>query len=176
MSAGVDWVQIRDRALDGATWLTWAQQVATAARGAEVLVNRRVDVALAITAHGVHLGFDALSPPEAASLLPKGARIGVSTHSVEAVRAARDAGASYAHLAPVWDPVSKRPERPALGPEVLAQACATGLPVLAQGGITPDRCEQALAAGAAGIAVTGSLLLAKDPVAATRALRAALDG
>ena len=175
MAAGVDWVQIRDRALGGDAWLAWAREVAAAARGAQILVNRRVDVALSIAAHGVHLGFDALSPPEAARLLPPTSRIGVSAHSVEAVRAARDAGAGYAHLAPVWDPLSKRPERPALGPEVLAEACTTGLPVLAQGGITPDRCRDAVAVGAAGVAVTGHLLLAEDPVAATRALRAALD-
>ena len=176
MAAGVDWVQIRDRSLGGDAWLAWAQQIATAARGAEILVNRRVDVALSIAAHGVHLGFDALAPGEAARLLAPDSRVGVSAHSVEEVQAARDAGASYAHLAPVWDPISKRPERPALGAETLAEACATGLPVLAQGGVTPDRCRDAIAAGAAGVAVTGHLLLAEDPVAATCALRAALDG
>ena len=176
VATGVDWVQIRDRVLDGAAWLAWAREVAAAAAGAEILVNRRVDVALAMGTHGVHLGFDALAPDEAARLLPPGARVGVSAHSVEAVRTARDAGADYAHLAPVWDPISKPPERPALGLETLAEACETGLAVLAQGGITPDRCREAVRAGAAGVAVTGHVLLAEDPVAATRALRDALDG
>jgi thiamine-phosphate pyrophosphorylase len=175
VEAGVDWVQLRDRALEGADWLSWAQDVAAAARGAEILVNRRVDVALAIAACGVHLGFDAISPAEAAALLPAGSRIGVSAHSPEEVRAAQAAGATYAHLAPVWDPLSKPRERPALGPGILAEACASGLPVLAQGGVSADRCAEVLGAGAAGVAVTGDLLLADDPVAATRALRAALD-
>ncbi len=175
VAAGVDWVQLRDRVLEGADWLAWAKDIATAARGAEILVNRRVDVALAIGAHGVHLGFDAISPAEAAALLPADSRIGVSAHSAEDVRAAQAAGATYAHLAPVWDPLSKAPERPALGPGLLAEAGAGGLPVLAQGGMSADRCGEVLGAGAAGVAVTGDLLLADDPVAATRALRAALD-
>ncbi len=175
VEAGVDWVQLRDRVLEGADWLSWAQDVAAAARGAEILDNRRVDVALAIGAHGVHLGFDAIAPADAAAVLPAGSRIGVSAHSPEDVRAAQAAGATYAHLAPVWDPLSKSRERPALGPGLLAEACASGLPVLAQGGVSADRCAEVLGAGAAGVAVTGDLLLADDPVAATRALRAALD-
>jgi len=175
VEAGVDWVQLRDRALEGADWLSWAKEVATAASGAEILVNRRVDVALAIAAQGVHLGFDAISPAEAAALLPDGCRIGVSAHSPAEVRRAQAEGATYAHLAPVWDPLSKRPEHPPLGPGALAEACGSGFPVLAQGGVSADRCAEVLGAGAAGVAVTGDLLLADDPVAATRALRAALD-
>lgn len=175
VEAGVDWVQLRDRALEGADWLSWAKEIAAAARGAEILVNRRIDVALAIAAQGVHLGFDAVSPAEAAGLLPDGCRIGVSAHSPADVRDAQAAGASYAHLAPVWDPLSKRPERPPLGAGVLAEACESGFPVLAQGGVSAGRCTEALEAGAAGVAVTGDLLLADDPVAAARALRAALD-
>lgn len=175
VEAGVDWVQLRDRTLAGADWLSWAKDIANAARSAEVLVNRRLDVALAIAAQGVHLGFDAVSPPEAAALLPPGSRIGASAHSPEDVRSAQAAGATYAQLAPIWDPFSKAPERPPLGPRVLAEACETGFPVLAQGGVSAARCAEALAAGAAGVAVTGDLLLADDPVAAARALRAALD-
>jgi thiamine-phosphate pyrophosphorylase len=175
VEAGVDWVQLRDRALPGADWLAWAKEIAEAARGAEILVNRRVDVALAIAAEGVHLGFDALGASQAAALLPPGSRIGVSAHSAEQVRAAEAAGASYAQLAPIWDPVSKRPERPALGLEQLALACAGGLPVLAQGGVSASRCPQLRDAGAAGVAVTGDLLLADDPGRAAQSLRAALD-
>lgn len=175
VEAGVDWVQLRERDLEGADWLAWAEALARAARGAEILVNRRVDVALAIGAAGVHLGFDALPPAEAASLLAEGARIGVSAHSPDEVRMARAAGATYAHLAPIWAPLSKPAQRPALGLGPLAEACESGLPILAQGGVSSSRCQDALSAGAAGVAVTGDLLLAHDPVAATRALRAALD-
>jgi thiamine-phosphate pyrophosphorylase len=121
------------------------------------------------------LGFDAMSPGEAASLLPPGALIGVSAHSPAEVASAAETGAGYAHLAPIWDPRSKPATRPALGLEALREASAAGLTLLAQGGLTADRCPQALASGATGIAVTGDVLLADDPAAATRALRSALD-
>jgi thiamine-phosphate pyrophosphorylase len=62
-----------------------------------------------------------------------------------------------------------------LGPEVLAAACRSDLPVLAQGGVTAARCAEVVAAGAAGAAVTGAILLAEDPARAAAALRRALD-
>ena len=175
VAAGVDWVQLRDRALSGAAYLAWARDVVSAAHGAKIIVNRRIDVALALGADGIHLGFDALPPSEALALLPPGSPIGVSAHTPGEVRTARDAGATYAHLAPVWNPISKASQREPLGLEGLRAACAQGLPVLAQGGVTAARCAAALAAGAAGIAVTGDILLADAPGAAAAALRAALD-
>lgn len=175
VAAGVDWVQLRERELEGADWLAWARTLQDAAAGARVIVNRRLDVALVIGADGVHLGFDAMSPVDAANLLPPGAGIGVSCHAPDEVRAARDGGATHAHLAPVWPPLSKRAERPALGVEAVRAASAHGLPVLAQGGVQAARCRELLDAGAAGIAVTGDILLARDPGQAAAKLRAALD-
>ena len=183
VAAGVDWLQIRDRELEGAALLAFAQRLADAAREAaararrdvRIFVNRRIDVALAIRADGVHLGFDALPPAEAAALLPRGTILGVSTHSPEDVGAARSAGAHYAHLAPVWQPVSKPAERAALGTSGLRAGCLERIPVLAQGGVTAARCAAVLAAGAAGVAVTGDVLLADDPGLAAASLRAALD-
>ena len=179
VEAGVDWVQLRDRELTGADYLSWARALRAASRGARIIVNRRIDVALALALSGmdwgVHLGFDALPPAEARALLPADAEIGVSAHTPDEVRAARDDGASYAHLAPIWKPISKPSGGAALGAAGLRTACRFGLPVLAQGGVSAERCPEALAAGAAGIAVTGSVLLAEDPGAAAAALRAALD-
>jgi thiamine-phosphate pyrophosphorylase len=172
----VDWVQIRDRELSGRDWLAFAREIAAAARGARVVVNRRIDVALAIGADGVHLGFDALAPADAARLLPPDVLIGVSAHAPREVFEARRSGATYAHLAPIWDPLSKPAERPALGLAALEDASAAGLTLLAQGGLTSERCARALSAGASGVAVTGDILLADDPSAAARALREALDG
>ncbi len=176
VDAGVDWLQLRDRELEGAAWLAWAETPRDAAPGARLIVNRRVDVALALGADGVHLGFDALSPADAAGLLPPGSEIGVSTHSADEVGRARSAGATYAHLAPIWSPISKSGARPALGTEQLRRACGHGLAVLAQGGVTAERCRSAIEAGAAGVAVTGDILLADDPGQAAAELRAALDG
>ncbi len=180
VGAGVDWVQVRDRELEGAALVEHAQEIAEAARAGarargdavRVIVNRRIDVALAIGADGVHLGFDAVDPATARQLLGPGPLIGVSCHAPEEVRGARDA--SYALLAPIFAPLSKRSSRPALGLQALARATG-GVPVLAQGGIDAAAAAAAVASGAAGVAVTGAILMSPDPIVATGALRRALD-
>ena len=180
VAGGVDWVQVRERGLEGAELLAFAEAAAGAARDAaagaghplQVIVNRRSDVALAIGAEGVHLGFDAVGTEVARQLLGPDALLGVSCHAPEEVHAA--AGASYAHLAPIFPPLSKAASRPALGLGAL-RAAAGALPVLAQGGVEASNAGACLEAGAAGIAVTGAVLMADDPGAAAAALRAALD-
>jgi len=177
---GVDWIQVRERDLEGAALLRLVDAVAAAAReaagsrGVRVLVNRRLDVALAAGADGIHLGRDAVGPEQARRLLPPGALVGVSTHGVAEALAAREV--DYLQLAPIFAPLSKPAERPALGLAALAAAAAGPLPVLAQGGIDARGAAAALAAGAAGVAVTGAIWLATDPCAAAAGLREALDG
>lgn len=110
-----------------------------------------------------------------------GVLVGVSMHSVtELERAlAADEAPDYVHLAPIWSPRSKPAERPELGPRTLARAAGIALPtgvrVIAQGGLDAERAAEAVAAGAAGIAVTGLLTQTDDPGSAARALRTALD-
>jgi thiamine-phosphate pyrophosphorylase len=182
--AGVDWVQVRERNLEGAALLEFADALSAAARraatergaGVRIIVNRRADVALAIAADGVHLGFDAMDATTARELLGPDALVGVSAHSAEEVREAEAAGASYAHLAPVFPPLSKAPSREPCGLGGLAASAAGRVPVLAQGGIDAANAREALSAGAAGVAVTGAILMAEDPGAAAAALRQALDG
>jgi thiamine-phosphate pyrophosphorylase len=177
---GVDWIQLRERTLDGAALLALVEAVAAAARGAgaaqrpRVLVNRRLDVALAARADGVHLGHDAVAPEVARRLLPPASLIGVSTHAPDEALAVR--AADYVQLAPIFAPLSKPASRPALGLAALTAAAAGRLPVLAQGGIDARSAAAARAAGAAGVAVTGAIWLAPDPFAAAAGLRAALDG
>jgi thiamine-phosphate pyrophosphorylase len=183
VAAGVDWVQIRDRELGGAALLAHAEEIdrvsrrAAAARGGRVkiFVNRRIDIALALGADGVQLGFDAVDPPTARRLLaaePK-AVIGISTHHPDEIRAAPPE-VDCAQLAPIAQPLSKPRERPELGVRAVAEAARYGIPVIAQGGITPANATAIAAAGAAGVAVTGAILAAGDPASATQALRAAL--
>lgn len=183
VAAGADWVQVRDRALEGAALLAHAADLAARARrgaarrggAVHVLVNRRLDVAAALGAEGAHLGFDAVGVPDARSVLGAQATIGVSVHLPDDLAAT--AGADYAFLAPVFAPRSKAATRPPLGPEALARACsAARLPVLAQGGIDAARVAAILRAGAAGVALTGEVLLADDPGAACARIRRALDG
>jgi len=176
--AGVDWLQLRDRGLDGAELLAAADRALAAARAStrrvRVVVNRRADVACAAGADGVHLGFDALTAARARALLGRHAWIGVSVHDPAAVGA--DPDANYAHLAPIFAPLSKTSDRTPLGLAGLRAACRAGVPVLAQGGIEPSNARAVVAAGAAGVAVTGSIASADDPARAAAALRSALDG
>jgi thiamine-phosphate pyrophosphorylase len=177
---GVDWIQVRERGLEGAALLDLVDAVARAAREAagqqevRVLVNRRLDVALAAGADGIHLGHDAVDPAAARRLLPPGALVGISTHAVSEALAAREV--DNLQLAPIFAPLSKPAERPALGLAALAAAAKGPLPVLAQGGIDARSAAAARAAGAAGVAVTGAIWLAPDPRAAAAALREALRG
>jgi thiamine monophosphate synthase len=205
VGAGVDWVQIRERNLEGAALLAHAEEIDLAARQAaaqrggrvEIFVNRRIDIALAIGADGVQLGFDAVDPPTARRLLWTDAqieengrteangraeangkteadiKIGISAHHPDEIRAAAPE-VDYAQLAPISQPLSKPHAGPCLGVRAVAEAARYGIPVIAQGGITAANATAIAAAGAAGIAVTGAILSAPDPASATRALRAAL--
>lgn len=188
---GVDRIQLRDRSLEGGEWLAFADAVGTRAQAAlaahpsigvagdpprmQVIVNRRVDVALTTGAEGVHLGFDAMAIADARSLLGASARIGVSTHTAEEAVAATESGADYVHLAPIYTPLSKPATRPPLGPTAVARAARGGARVIAQGGIEAGNVAQIIRAGAVGVAVTGAILAAGDPGEAAAALRTALD-
>jgi thiamine-phosphate pyrophosphorylase len=192
VAAGVDWLQIRERALEDRELLAWARELVQAAqRGARsggrplrVLVNRRLDLALALRADGVHLGRGAVTVADARALLASGKAgaapsqpplVGVSAHGLAEVEAAARAGADYVQLAPVFDPRSKAATRSALGVDDLRRASALRIPVLAQGGVDGARCDPIIAAGAAGVAVTGAILMADDPGRAAGELRRALD-
>jgi thiamine-phosphate pyrophosphorylase len=208
VGAGVDWVQIRERDLEGAALLAHAKEIDRAARQAasqrggcvEIFVNRRIDIALALSADGVQLGFDAVDPQTARRLLEIDAQfgssvkvsgssvkvsgssvkisgssvmIGISAHHPDEIRTAPPE-ADCAQLAPIFQPLSKPRAGPYLGVQAVAEAARYDIPIIAQGGITPANATSIAAAGASGIAVTGAILSAPDPAAATRALRAAL--
>ena len=179
VAGGVDWVQIREKDLAGDELLALADAVAAAARradpGVRVLVNRRIDVALAAGLDGVHLGFDAAPPAVARRLLGADALIGASTHAPDELGAAALRELSYLHLAPIFLPLSKPAERAPLGPAALGAARRAGLPVFAQGGVETRNARACLVAGAAGVAVTGAILAAPDPAEAASALRRTLD-
>lgn len=172
-------MQVRERDLEAAALLELTERIRDAARAAagerrvRVVVNRRCDVAWAAGVDGVHLGWDGLAPADARRVLGPTATLGVSTHAPAEVARLRDA--DYAHLAPVFAPRSKAPGRPPLGLAALTEAARSGLPVLAQGGIDASNAAAACRAGAAGVAVTGAILMSDDPGAAAAALRRALD-
>ncbi|MBM7507354.1 thiamine-phosphate pyrophosphorylase [Nocardioides salarius] len=150
--------------------LALARSVVVAVRphGATVVVDDRVDVALAAGADGVHLGALDLPVADARRLAPR-LLVGATCRDADDVRRAADDGADYAGLGPVFDTVSKPGLPPALGLEAVSAATGS-LPLLAIGGIDAARARQARAAGAHGVAVIGALWRQPDPLHAAREL------
>jgi thiamine-phosphate pyrophosphorylase len=165
-------VHLREKDLGGGDLLALARALGAVcrARGQLLLVNDRLDVALAAGADGVHLPSAGIPPGDARRLLGPAALVGVSCHSVREVARARAGGASYATFGPVYDTPSKRPFGPPVGLAALAEACRLGLPVVALGGVDAARVPEVLAAGAAGVAAIRAWLVGDDAAAAIRAL------
>jgi thiamine-phosphate pyrophosphorylase len=168
-------VHLREKGLGGAALLELARRLAAVcrARGQRLLVNDRLDVALAAGADGVHLPSAGVPPAEARRLLGPGALVGVSCHGEGDVRRALAGGATFATFGPVWDTPSKRPWGAPLGLAALASAARLGLPLVALGGVEPATAAEAFAAGAAGVAAIRAWLEGGDPAGAVRALGAA---
>jgi thiamine-phosphate pyrophosphorylase len=150
-----DWIQIRAKDLPARDLLTLVEAALRLPnpRSTKIIVNSRIDVALAAGAAGAHL--PSASPPAERwrKIVPPGFLIGVSCHMIDEVRAAEAEGAGYVLFGPVFDPLSKTSPLPARGLTELARAAAAvKIPVLALGGITKDNTESCLAAGAAGVA------------------------
>ncbi|HZZ83499.1 MAG TPA: thiamine phosphate synthase [Anaeromyxobacteraceae bacterium] len=168
-------IHLREKDLGGAALLRLARALVEAchASGQLLLVNDRVDVALAAGADGVHLPSRGIAPAEARRLLGAAALVGVSCHSADDVRRARDGGADYATFGPVFDTPSKRRYGPPVGLEALAAAARLGLPLVGLGGIGPLDAPQVFAGGACGVAAIRSWLDAPDPAAAVQSLLSA---
>lgn len=144
-------VHVRNKQIDAGELLAMVRHYQ--AQGRTVLVNSRVDVALAAGAGGVHLPSDSIAPSRWRKLLPPGFLIGVSCHNRQDLERAQAEGADYAYLSPVFAPLSKPDERPPLGLDTFQRMTAgLTLPVLALGGITWAHQAECEAAGAAGIA------------------------
>jgi thiamine-phosphate pyrophosphorylase len=121
--------------------------------GAEVLVNSRVDVALAAGVAGVHLPAGSVAASDWRKITPAGFLIGVSCHWIDEVVRAEQEGADYVLFGPVFAPLSKTSELEARGLEELGRVSrAVRIPVLALGGITWENAEECVAAGASGVA------------------------
>jgi thiamine-phosphate pyrophosphorylase len=151
--AGVDLIQIREKDLPTREL---AELVAAAVRCAKgtpgrIVVNDRLDVAL--EAHGVHLGRQSLPASAVRKNVPENFLVGVSTHSRAEALAAESDGADYILFGPIFETPSKAGYGSPLGLSLLAEVAArVEIPVIALGGITPERVCACLGAGAAGIA------------------------
>ncbi len=171
---GVDGFQVRSKAYDARGLIELTRTVIAAVRpsGASVIVNDRVDVAVAAGADGAHLGSGDLPVAVARSLAP-GLLLGATCRSLAEVECAASEGADYAGVGPVFATTSK-----AGLPEPLGTAGLRGvvgrLPVIAIGGITAADAADVLAAGASGVAVIGGIWRPPDPVLAAEELLAAI--
>jgi thiamine-phosphate pyrophosphorylase len=174
LDAGLPAVQLREKDLRGRPLLALAERLRalTARTGALLLVNDRVDVAVAAGADGVHLGGGSMPVEAVRALLPPGALVGVSTHAPSEGAAT---AADFAVFGPVYATPSKAGFGPPQGVVRLREAVAAArVPVLAIGGVTAARAPELRAAGVAGVAVIRAVLAADDPAGATRALLSAL--
>jgi len=155
LAAGVDWIQIREKDLEAGALLQVVEDAVeqAGAHGTKIIVNTRVDVALAAGAAGVHLPSGSPSPRVWERITPAGFLWGVSCHAVDEVRAAEQEGARYVVFGPVFAPLSKTSELAPWGLDELARAArSVRIPVLALGGVTRENADSCIAAGAAGVA------------------------
>src|SRR5215831_228084 len=152
---GPDWIQIREKDLSARDVyeLVRAALALSNPRGVEILVNGRVDVALAAGASGVHLPANSPPPFFWRRIAPAGFLFGVSCHSVAEVQQAAHEDADYALFGPVFSPISKTIAPTPLGLDDLARSAGcVRIPVLALGGITTENAASCIDTGAAGVA------------------------
>lgn len=173
LGAGVDIVQLREKGLEAREELGLLEIFADACRrhGRLLAVNDRADVALAAGADVLHLGQDDLPVPAARRILGPGPIIGRSSHSpAQADAAAAEPGVDYFCAGPVWTTPTK-PGRPSTGIGLLTHVAQHGSarPWFAIGGISLDRLDDVLAAGATRVVVVRAITEADDPAAAALA-------
>ncbi|MGF6226508.1 thiamine-phosphate pyrophosphorylase [Inquilinus ginsengisoli] len=174
---GVTIVQLRDpdattRDLIAAAG---ALQAALAPHRVKLVINDRVDVALAVGADGVHLGDRDMPAATARRLLGPGRIVGVTVHDAAEARAVDTEIADYAGIGPVFATTTKAEARPAIGVDGFrALRRLVPLPAVGIGGIDAARTADVVAAGADGVAVVSAICAAPDPEAAARAISAAV--
>jgi len=171
LAAGLPAVQVREKDLGAADLAFLCRRLLAPARdvGAMLVVNDRVDVALAVGAGAVQRTHASLPVDDIRAIAGRRLRIGASVHSLQDAVDAELEGADWVTYGPVYETPSKRPYGPPQGLERLAEV-ARGLriPVIAIGGITPERVKDVRAAGARGVAAISFILAADSPADATR--------
>ena len=184
---GATLIQLRDKISETRAMVEEARAIrkALAPLAVPLVVNDRVDVALAAGADGVHLGQDDMAVADARRLLGPGAIIGLSVKNVGEAEAAPIELIDYVGSGGVYVTLSKQQKNAPIGPEGLARIidvlsrraheCSKELPVCGIAGIDAGNAGAVIAAGAEGVAVISSLSLAPDPAAAARALRQVVD-
>ncbi len=153
VASGIEMIQIREKRLPGRLVYELAVEAVSLTLGSacKLLINERFDLAMAAGAHGVHLTSTSISVERVRDKVPSGFIVGVSTHSSDEVIAAKESGADYAMLGPIFATPDKGEP---LGIEKLERVCqsVSSFPVIAVGSIDGSSFQQVLDAGAEGFA------------------------
>ena len=175
---GVAAVQLREKSCCTRDFVQLGRELKKllAPLGVPLIVNDRVDVALAIGADGVHLGQQDMDFESARRLMGPGALMGLSIETIEQARAAAPLDADYLGVGPVFATATKNDAAPPLGLAGMAQVRAISRhPIVAIGGIGVENARQAIQFGADGAAVVSAICAADDPERAARELRQSID-
>lgn len=177
LAAGLQMLQLREKDLSASELYPLAVQLRDLTRryNCKLLINDRVDVALAVDADGVHLGGHSLPTAVVRKLLGPQKLIAVSTHSATEIIQAAAAGADFVTFGPVFHTPSKAAYGNPVGLPALRQACESSpVPIYALGGINHQNATETMACGASGIALISALLTTDAPAAAFSRLQKSL--
>lgn len=173
VDSGVTLVQLRAKGLQTREFLQLGQQTEKLLKAKRIplIINDRIDIALACGADGVHLGQDDLPLSCARKILGERKCIGISVNTLKEAEEAEKGGADYLGVGPVYDTPSKRDLKAILGPSGLkAIREKVKIPILAIGGINAENVMEVISAGVDGIAVISALMGAEDISEATKEL------
>ncbi|RMH09436.1 MAG: thiamine phosphate synthase [Nitrospirae bacterium] len=162
-------LQLRERDLQTRALLQLARSIQELTKTYQIpfLVNDRVDLAVALDLHGVHLRSDSLPIRQARRCLRSWQLLGFSGHSVADMVSGEEEGADFGVIGPIFDTPSKRPYGPPLGLAVLEEASRRcRIPLYAVGGVTPQRVKDVKQAGAYGVAVIRAVFSEASPAEA----------
>jgi len=177
LTAGLPSVQLREKDLGAGDLAALGRKLQRLTRehGARLIVNDRVDVALAVGADAVQRTHTSLAVDDIRAVAGGRLRIGASVHSLDDAMDAEARGADWIVFGPVYDTASKRQYGAPQGLERLAAVVrAVRIPVVAIGGITPERVAEVRASGARGVGAISAILAADSPAEATRTFLKAL--
>lgn len=177
LAAGVTLLQLREKEREGGSLFHLAKKAGDLARRYNVplLIDDRVDIAMAVDAAGVHVGQADLPVREARRLLGPGKIVGATAKTVEQALKAREEGADYLGVGAIY-PTTTKVKTIHTSPETLRDICRTaGIPAIAIGGLNKDNLEILRGTGVAGIAVVSAVMKREDAASAVRELREAVE-
>lgn len=174
VDGGATCVQLREKECSTRQFVAEARAVreVLAGTGVPLIINDRLDVALAVGADGVHLGQTDMHIADARRVVGSSMLIGISAECVEDAVRAEAEGADYVGISPVFSTPTKTDTAPALGLEgVAAIRAAVSLPLVGIGGVKPENAAEILRAGCDGVAVVSAIVSAPDPQRAASELK-----